>query len=165
MRTFAVLTLGLALLASACSGASDRHEYTLQGQIITIAPDHKDATTKHEAIKGFMSAMTMPYKVRDAKEYENLAAGDLINATLVIVSNDAYLKDVKKVGEAPLEKAPPEAAMPTASSGFELLKLGQPVPEGKFLDQDGKPVTLAQFRGSAVIVTFIYTKCPLPTFC
>jgi len=26
-------------------------------------------------------------------------------------------------------------------------------------------VTLASFRGSALILTFIYTKCPLPTFC
>ena len=78
-----------------------------------------------------MSAMTMPYKVREAKEYETLAPGDLINATLVVVSNDAYLKDVKKVGNAPLEKPPAEAAMPSASSGFELLKLGQPVPSGR----------------------------------
>src|SRR5713226_5560322 len=108
MRTRTAFCLGLALLAGACSGVSDRHEYTLQGQIISIAPDHKNATIKHEDIKGFMSAMTMPYKVRDAKEYENLAPGDLINATLVVVSNDAYLKDVKKVGNAPLEKAPPE---------------------------------------------------------
>src|SRR5439155_1128053 len=95
----------------------------------------------------------------------SLAPGDLINATLVVVSNDAYLKDVKKVGNAPLEKPPAEAAMPTASSGFELLKLGQPVPGGKFINQDGKPTTLESFRGSAVIVTFIYTNCPMPTFC
>ena len=39
--------------------------------------DHKEATIKHEEIKGFMPAMTMPYKVRDAKEFEGLAPGDL----------------------------------------------------------------------------------------
>lgn len=165
MRTRTAFYLGLALLAGACSSQSARHEYNLQGQIISIAPDHKDATIKHEDIKGFMPAMTMPYKARDAKEYENLAPGDLISATLVIVSNDAYLKDVKKVGSAPLEKAPAEAAMPPASSGFELLKVGQPVPDGQFINQDGKPISLETFRGSAVVVTFIYTNCPMPTFC
>jgi protein SCO1 len=165
MRTLTAFSLGLALLASACTGTSDRHEYTLQGQIISIAPDHMDATIKHEDIKGFMSAMTMPYKVREAKEYETLVPGDLINATLVVVSNDAYLRDVKKVGNAPLEKPAAEAAMPPASSGFELLKLGQPVPSGKFVNQDGKPTTLDAFRGSAVLVTFTYTNCPMPTFC
>jgi protein SCO1/2 len=165
MRTFRIVTLGLALLAGACSGAPDRREYKLQGQIISIAPDHKDATIKHEDIKGLMPAMTMPYKVRDPKEYESLSPGDLVNATLVIVSNDAFLEHVTKVGSAPLEKPAAEAAMPTASSGFELLKLGQPVPAGKFVDQDGKPTTLEAFRGSAVLVTFIYTSCPMPTFC
>ena len=55
--------------------------------------------------------MTMPYKVRDrASSSSGSTPGDLINATLVIVSNDAYLTDVKKVGEAPLEQAPPDAA-------------------------------------------------------
>jgi protein SCO1 len=166
MRIFTAFSLALALLAGACSrGAADHYEYKLQGQIISIAPDHTDATIKHEDIKGFMSAMTMPYKVKDAAEYQNLVPGDLINATLVVVSNDAYLKDVKKVGNAPLEKPPTEAAMPPASSGFELLKLGQPVPSGKFVNQDGKPTTLEAFRGAAVLVTFIYTNCPMPTFC
>ena len=80
---------------------------TLQGQILVVAADHKEATIKHEDIKGFMAAMTMPYKVRDAKEYDGLAPGDLINATLVVVSNDAYLKNVKKVGDAPLRAPPP----------------------------------------------------------
>lgn len=165
MRTRTAFCLGLALFAGACAGSSDRREYTLQGQILSIAPDHKDANIKHEEIKGFMSAMTMPYKVRDEKEYANLVPGDLITATLVVVSNDAYLKDVKKVGNAPLEKPPAEAAMPPASSGFELLKLGQPVPDAHFINQDGKPTTLEGLRGSAVIVTFIYTTCPMPTFC
>src|SRR5436190_12598853 len=148
MRTATVFCLLLALIAAAC-GSSDRREYKLQGQILSVAANKTEASIKHEEIVGLMPAMTMPYKVRDAKEFAPLAPGDLINATLVIVSNDAYLTDVKKVGDAPLAAAPLEAPMPTASSGFELLKLGQPVPDGKFLDQDGKPVSLANFRGSA----------------
>lgn len=164
MRTRAAFSVLLMLFTTACNRSSDR-EYTLQGQILSVANDHKEANIKHEEIKGFMSAMTMPYHVRDEKEFASLMPGDLISATLVIVSNDAYLKDVKKVGTAPLEKAPAEAAMPTASSGFELLKIGAPVPEAKFINQDGQPTNLNMFRGSALIVTFIYTKCPMPTFC
>ena len=99
------MRLLLLLLAAAACGSSDR-EYTLQGQILSIEPDRMQADIKHEEIKGFMAAMTMPYKVRDAKELEDLKPGDLITSTLVVVSNDAYLKDVKKVGEAPLERRP-----------------------------------------------------------
>lgn len=168
MRTaLAVFCLALTALTSAC-GSSDRKEYTLQGQIISVAPDHKSANIKHEEIVGFMAAMTMVYTVRDAKEFEPLVAGDLITATLVIAttstSTETYLKDVKKVGTAPLEKAANDPS-PTASAGFELLELGEPVPNGTFLDQDGKTVTLEDFRGQALILTFIYTSCPMPTFC
>ena len=66
-----------------------------------IEPNRLQADIKHEEIKGFMAAMTMPYKVGDAKELADLKPGDLITSTLVVVTNDAYLKDVKKAGEAP----------------------------------------------------------------
>jgi protein SCO1/2 len=111
-----------------------------------------------------MPAMTMPYKVRDTKELSGLKAGDLISARLVVLSNDAYLEAVKKLGEAPLDKPPEER--PAASSGFELLKDGQPVPDMPFVDQNGRKVELPRsFRGKTIALTFTYTRCPMPTFC
>ena len=154
----------LLLVGSAACGSSDR-EYTLQGQILSIEPNRLQADVEHEEIKGFMAAMTMPYKVRDAKELADLKPGDLITSTLVVVSNDAYLKDVKKVGEAPLEKAPEASAAPAASAGFELLKPGEPIPDVPMLDQEGRKTSISALKGSTVVLTFIYTQCPLPNFC
>ena len=153
----------LALVASACSRpASDRREYTLQGQILSVQADRKEAVIRHEEIQGFMSAMTMPYNVVDAKEYANLAPGDLITASLIVEPTRAYLEKVKKVGSAPLEALAPSG---TAAAGFELIKTGAPVPNQTFVDQDGKSVSLDSLRGSAIVVTFIYTTCPMPEFC
>jgi protein SCO1 len=157
----AILISILAFVA-ACS-APDRHEYQLQGQVLSVAADHKEANIKHQDIPGFMPAMTMPYKVRDPQQYANLVPGDLITATLVVVSNEAYLKDVKKIGNAPLDPKPSPA--PAASSGFELLKPGEAVPNTVFIDQDTKVRDFASFKNSVVLMTFIYTKCPLPDFC
>jgi protein SCO1/2 len=165
MRRHIVFFLLAAALATACNRASDRREFTLQGQVLSIEPAKKYITVKHEEIKGFMPAMTMPYEVRDEKVLDGLKPGDLVKATLVVISNGAYLSIILKVGEAPLEKPPAEAPMPSASSGFELLKPGDAVPDGKFLDQDGKKRHFGEFKGSRVALTFIYTKCPLPTFC
>src|SRR2546427_3181165 len=152
-----------ALLLASCSTPSNQRVYALQGQVLSVAPNHGEATIKHEDIKGFMPAMTMPYKVKEATLLDNIAPGDLINATLVVVSNDAYLTEVKRVGSAPLEK--PSVAAPAASSGFELLKAGEAVPDASFVDQDGSKIGFSAFKGSTVVVTVIYTKCPLPTFC
>jgi protein SCO1 len=162
MRFHKIFTLLLLFALPAC-GSNDR-EYTLQGQILSIEPNRLQADIKHEEIKGFMAAMTMPYKVRDAKELADLKPGDLITSTLVVVSNDAYLKDVKRVGEAPLEAAAGGAA-PSASSGFELLRPGEAVPDVPLVDEEGRKTTLSSLKGHTVVLTFIYTQCPLPTFC
>ena len=164
MRARFVICLSLAVAISACA-KSDERTFTLQGQVLSLEPGQKMLTVKHEEITGFMPAMTMPYEVRDARLLDGLAAGDLINATLVVVSNGAYLSAIKKVGQAPLEKPPAEAPNPSASSGFELLKPGEAVPDGAFVDQDSRKRRFGEFKGSPVVMTFIYTKCPLPTFC
>jgi len=164
MRAQLVLALTLAAALS-CSKPPEQRSYALQGQVQSIDAPRKLLIVKHEEIKGFMPAMTMPYEVQDPKALDTLAPGDLINSTLVVFSNGAHLTDIKKVGNAPLEKPPAEAPMPTASSGFELLRPGEAVPDGAFLDQDGRKRSFSQFKGTPVVMTFIYTRCPLPTFC
>ena len=158
--------LSLSIAAAGCSKAPDRRTFTLQGQVQSIEAPRRLVVVKHEEIKGFMPAMTMPYEVEEAKALDGLAAGDLINAQLVVFSNGAHLTNIKKVGNAPLEQPPADVPNPpAAASGFELIRPGEPVPDGRFLDQDGKARSFAAFKGAPVVMTFIYTKCPLPTFC
>jgi protein SCO1/2 len=163
MRAHIAFLLVVALAAAACGSSKAPRTYTLQGQILSVTPDHLSASIKHEELKDFMAAMTMTYKVKDPKLFEGIAPGDLITATLVVESTDGaiadvYLSEVKKVGEAPLEK-------PAASSGFELLNPGEAVPDTVFVDQDGRKRPFSAFAGSPVAVTFIYTRCPIPDFC
>ena len=51
-----------------------------------------------------------------------------------------------------------------ANQPHELLP-GEQVPDVPLIDQDGRTLHLSDFRGKAVLVTFIYTRCPFPTFC
>ena len=39
------------------------------------------------------------------------------------------------------------------------------MPDVPLVNQDGKTLHLADFKGKAVLLTFIYTRCPFPTFC
>jgi protein SCO1/2 len=155
------LSLTIVAFGAACGQAPAEHRYELNGQVLSIAADRLEATIKHQDIPNFMTGMTMPFKVRDAKELEGLKAGDLVTATLVVEENGAYITGVTRTGEAPL----PQATAPLASSGFELLKPGETVPATAFVDQDGRPRSLEAFKGSTVALTFIYTRCPIPTFC
>jgi Cu/Ag efflux protein CusF len=69
----------------------------LEGQVLSIALDRKEASIKHEAISGFRPAATMSYNVPDVGELAALKPGDLITATLVVVRDDTHLDDIKKV--------------------------------------------------------------------
>jgi protein SCO1/2 len=166
MRSHIVFSLCVALAAAACSRtAPDQRAYPLQGQVQSIDAPRKLVTLKHGEIKGFMPAMTMPYEVEDPKVLDTLAAGDLIDSTLVVFSSGAHLRNVRKIGTAPLEKPPADAPMPSASSGFELIKPGERVPDAPFVDQNGRKRRFSSFEGRPIVMTFIYTQCPLPTFC
>jgi Cu/Ag efflux protein CusF len=121
-----VATAFLSLLVLACGKPADEHQYALRGQVISVAPNRQEITIKHEEIKGLMAAMTMPYKVSSAKLLDGVAPGDLITATLVVVSGDGRLTRITKVGKAPLEE--PAARSPSGSLGADLPALSGAVP-------------------------------------
>ncbi len=146
---------------------SNERTFALHGQVQSITPDRQEALVKHGEIKGLMPAMTMPYRFGTKAELDALKPGDLIDGTLVIEQNDAFLTGVKKTGEAPIEK-PPAETLVTGSNldrARKLLQPGDSVPDGAFVDQNGRKIAFTAFRGNTVVLTFIYTRCPLPTFC
>jgi protein SCO1/2 len=161
MNRFGGIVVVLALAAGACSRAVEPKRYELKGQVLGIKPEAREILIKHEDITGFMPGMTMPFQVRDATLLAGLQAGDLVTATLVVAETQAHLERVTKIGTAPLDVQAPA----TASSGFELLKEGETVPDQLLVDQDGKPRPLSMLRGHRLALTFIYTRCPMPDFC
>ena len=148
--------LAVLFLASACS--SDKR-YPLSGQVLAVNRDRQELTVKHEDIRGFMPAMTMPFKVRSAEEFGRWKPGDLIRATLVVEETTGYLEEITKTGEAPL---PPPSEETLAS---RMIEPGREVPDAAFTDQDGRSRRFSDWRGKTVAVTFVYTRCPLPDFC
>src|ERR1700675_2570843 len=95
----------MALIVSACSRTPPSREYQLQGQILDIKPETGEVLVKHGDIPGFMPAMTMPYKVSDAKLLSDKQPGDLITATLVVGETEAHLSEITKTGHASVVNA------------------------------------------------------------
>src|SRR5690349_6172081 len=100
MRARTIIALA-AVLLSAC-GPDGSKNYQLTGQILVVKPETKEVLVKHEDIKGFMPAMTMPYTVTDAAMLKDRAPGDLITATLKVAPDGAYLTSITKTGSAPI---------------------------------------------------------------
>ena len=158
------LILSAALAAAAACGsspppASDRR-FPLTGEVLAIKPDKSEVQVKHDEVKGFMEPMTMWFSIRDPRLLEGLAPGDLISATLVLTTEDSYLTGIRKTGSRP----PGEASAPPPPP-VDLLAPGDAVPDITFTDDTGKPRPLSSYRGTYTLLTFIYTRCPLPDYC
>ncbi len=156
----------LVVAAALCVVACGRQEppprqFQLTGQILSIKPEEQEVLVKHQDIPGFMMAMTMPYRVSDPTLLEGKTAGDLISATLVVGETRAYLSSITKTGHAEVETP----AVQPEISALDMVTPGEPVPDVMLVDQDGKPLSLASYRGRPLALTFIYTRCPDPEFC
>jgi protein SCO1/2 len=161
MRVIA-LVLALAAAVTACGRQEPPpKEYQLTGQILAVKPESQEVLVKHEDIKGFMPAMTMPYKVEDPALLNGKEPGDLITATLVVGELRAHLSTITKTGHAAIDTPP---AAPEVSV-FDMVKAGAPVPDAPLVDEGGQPRPLSSYKGHRLVLTFIYTRCPDPEFC
>jgi protein SCO1/2 len=156
-RRFSAVLL-LAAAAAACQHRPLAHEYRIEGQILAVNAATQEVTLRHEDIPGLMGAMTMPFKVRPSAILAGTQPGDLVNGTLVVTPTASYLTALTTVGSMPLPGAIPGPSVP-------VLEPGQTVPEATLVDQDGRSRPLSAFRGRTLVLTFIYTRCPLPDYC
>ena len=154
-----MVSLTLVALIAACNREPPARQYELQGQILGIEPARKEVLIRHDAIAGFMPAMTMPFTVKDGGLLSGREPGDLVTATLVVTDLNAHLSSLTRTGHAPIE------APAAASNTPHILLPGEPVEDAPLVDQEGKPRPFSGFKGHRVAITFIYTRCPLPEFC
>ena len=157
--------LGLALWCVALSACSAKPsdgptvKYELRGKIVSVDLKGRQVVVDHQAVPGFMEAMTMPFTVRDGQALKEMAAGDQLQATLVVADSGAWLENTV-ITKAPTGSAPGD--VPAASAEPEP---GREVPDFTLVNQDGKRVRINQYRGRALLLAFIYTRCPLPEYC
>lgn len=162
----AILFLFSILMFSACQtvepakiASADAKRFPLKGKIVSVDRAKKQATIDHEEIPGYMEAMTMRFPIREDYILETMSKDAEIRAELVVDKGEYWLENIILTA-APTANQP---APPPANENF--AQIGQPAPDFKLTNQDGKTISLADFRGKALAITFIYARCPLPEYC
>ena len=143
---------------SAATSATQEQHYHMAGTVVSIDKEQNHLIVNHGDIPGFMAAMTMPYPVVDPKTLDRVGIGDQITADVVVANGQARLQDVVVVKKA-------NGSAPGPNGASRQPSANDRVPDFALLNQDGKRVHLDQYRGKAVLLTFIYTRCPLPDYC
>jgi protein SCO1/2 len=134
--------------------------YHLRGKVISTDGAHGIVVLDHEAIPGFMEAMTMPYQLKDPSIVSDLHPGDVITADVLVSksSEETILLDhIVVVAQARPDYKP--------AVFYHVPTPGDKVADFVLHNQDGRPIHLGQYKGKILLLTFIYTRCPLPNFC
>ncbi len=165
---FAVLVCVVALVAGCRSNTSTHADalpektFAMRGKIVAVNAASGEITVDHQAIPGFMEAMTMPYKLVDANTVSEMHPGDVITARVVVHYDAAGPLSPRLDHVVIVAQARPDTK-PTVS--YHVPQPGDAVPDFQLLNQNGKRIHLSQFRGRVLLVTFIYTRCPMADFC
>lgn len=130
--------------------------YELKGKVVSVDRSAGKATIEHEDIPGYMPGMTMPFTVKEKWAMDVISEGDRVQATLVAGESGSWLEEIVIVQGEPDSSSLEGAGGP---------KPGDEVPDFALHNQDGKPITMNDYRGRFLLITFIYTRCPLPDYC
>jgi protein SCO1/2 len=140
--------------------ATEKH-YELKGKVVLVDKDQHLVTVAHGDIKDYMPGMTMAFPVAENWWWIfelPLVPGDEINATLIVDGAKSWLED------AVIAKEGSDAGAPVSGEGIGP-KSGDEVPDYRLINQDGKAIRIHDYRGKALVLTFIYTRCPDPDQC
>jgi protein SCO1/2 len=166
----ALFAIGLLFLLSLCAcqprqrvrSATEKH-YDLKGKVVAVEKDKHLVTVAHEDIKDYMPGMTMPFTVGEDSAWvfeapHEVMPGDQITATLIVDGTQSWLEDMVITKEGPDTTGP--------ASGERIgAKPGDEVPNYRLINQDGKAIRIHDYKGKALLLTFIYTRCQDPGQC
>jgi protein SCO1 len=142
--------------------AAKRYPFT--GRVVSVDAQGRSAVIDGDNVPGVMDPMAMSYVVKPPAMLSRLSPGDSIAADLVIepenenAYSESWLENVRVISHA--DRAPAAAA-----NSLHIPAPGEDVPDFSFANQSGKRISLQQYRGNVLLVTFIYTRCPFPDFC
>jgi protein SCO1/2 len=138
--------------------ATNVRSFMAKGTVTELKSDGRTVVIQHETISNYMAAMTMPFRVKDSEELAGLRRGDKISFRLQVTETESWVDGITKIGTVSLPPIQTPTNPPAVQPNHPLLVY-------KFTNELGQAVSLNDFRGQALAITFFYTRCPLPDYC
>ena len=94
-----VVAASLAFLCvlTSCTSEPAAERYEVRGQVAGMTPDRLGVVLDHEEIVGYMSAMIMSFRVRDAAMLEGIALDDQVRAVLEVGEDGPVITGISKM--------------------------------------------------------------------
>jgi protein SCO1/2 len=130
--------------------------------VVSTDASNAEVLLKGDAIPGLMPAMTMAYRLENSSILSELHPGDLITATLLADRDANGPTNLRLTNIVVIAQGRPDYK---PDVNYHVPAQGDVVPDFTLLNQSNRTIDLKQFRGQVVLMTFIYTRCPLADFC
>ena len=143
--------------------AGAKQSFSVSGIVRRLSPDDLTVVIAHDEIPNYMPAMTMPFKVRQTNDLAGLNAGDEIKFRLLVNDDESWIDRIQKTGK---RYGVAEDSISLSTNTVQITSPNShPLMDYQFTNQLGQPVSLNQFKGQALAITFIFTRCPIPEYC
>lgn len=152
------LSIVLAMTLIACT---DKTTYSVVGTVADIQSAENTIIVKHDSIPGLMMAMTMPFHVKNIKEIEHISPGDSVRFDFIWMDETTYAQNFSVMGKGKEIENEDEF---WEEESFKK-SLGDIIDNGTFLNDIGEPVQLSDSDGKFRIISFIFSRCPMPNMC
>jgi protein SCO1/2 len=148
------------------TSSTNLQTFEVKGVVLSLDYTNSTVTVRHEAVSNYMPAMTMPFHVKVAKELDGLKPQDVVMFRLLVTDDESWVDRIKKVGTAPsVAQEPDKHTVAAATNSASVAHSRHPLLDYKFTNELGQAVSLNDFRGQALGLTFFFTRCPVPDYC
>lgn len=159
MKNLLFYILFIFLLTS----CSYKKEYNVVGVILDRFPERNELSIHHDEIPNFMMAMTMNFRLADHLKVADFEIGDSVHFKLFIEENNIYTDYFEVMENVEIHlNVDDENWM---DDEYSPLKIGEAFTDVTFLDYDNNELNLSDFKNDFMLITFIFTRCPIPNMC
>ena len=141
-------------------------QYVAKGRVAGIQND-TSITIEHERIPGYMPPMIMPFTVPDPGVPDDFSAGDAVEFQLTVSGDQSAITALRKLPDSAVARHPAQTTtvIDTAQTPSVLQAGDRMPPDLALVTQSGDSLQLGDYRGQTLVLSFIYTRCPLPNYC
>lgn len=159
-----VLFTSCSRRASSNASAQDEKVFSVRGLVRSVSDD--TITVEHEEITGLMPAMTMPFEPKNRSDIAGIHAGEAVQFQLHTAGLTWWISNVEKISVNQLKPVARESSTEAPSTTTTVrLKEGDTLPDFALTDQKKQPLSRETFKDKTLLLTFIFTRCPMPNYC
>tara|TARA_Y100001960_G_scaffold315398_1_gene380865 strand:- start:362 stop:1162 length:801 start_codon:yes stop_codon:yes gene_type:complete len=137
--------------------------YSVRGVVIEIDKLKNRLLIDHDEIPGFMDKMIMYFNVHKSINIDDFSPKDSVTFDLIINNENSYTKNFVLHGKSLINND--DFFISDDDKKYALKKAGEFIDDATFLTLDNKNINLSDFKNKFIVLSYIFSKCPMPNMC